>query len=97
MKKVRIKSEKTLNKYRQQTCEACEKPQSSNPAHIKSVGAGGDDADYNLLALCFTCHRLSHDIGWKLFCNKFKNIEKILNSKGWEFCEIGGISRLFRI
>lgn len=83
IKPKRIVCKKTIAKYRGVTCQACGKANSSNPAHIKSRGAGGDDTDNNLLALCFNCHRAQHDYGWSYFLNEHPKLRIILKQKGW--------------
>lgn len=46
-------------------CEGrCGKP-ATEIHHVRTRGAGGDDDDENLLALCSECHRGVHDLGWK--------------------------------
>ena len=42
-------------------CEVCGAPCDCGPHHIKSRGAGGSDAEENLIQLCFNCHRKVHD------------------------------------
>lgn len=49
-------------------CAACNHPPPSDPAHVKSRGAGGharlDSGDGNILPLCRICHREQHAQGW---------------------------------
>ena len=49
-------------------CAACGALGPSDPAHVKSRGAGGrawlDNGDSNLLPFCRTCHQLQHLQGW---------------------------------
>jgi len=49
-------------------CCACGAPGPSDPAHVKSRGAGGharlDDGAGNLIPLCRPCHTRQHAQGW---------------------------------
>ena len=47
-------------------CEACH-GDSVLPHHIRTRGAGGDDAKENLLSLCGDCHRRIHALGGNRF------------------------------
>ena len=47
-------------------CCACGRRAPSDPAHIRSRGAGGRDRA-NVVPLCRTCHSLQHAIGIKTF------------------------------
>lgn len=43
-------------------CENCGKP-AFCAHHIRTVGSGGHDEAYNLLALCVPCHGFIHAMG----------------------------------
>jgi hypothetical protein len=59
---MRIIDPAALERARQRPrCEWCLTPCRPDPAHVRSVGSGGDDADDNLVSLCRLCHRASHD------------------------------------
>lgn len=49
-------------------CCACCQPGPSDPAHVRSRGAGGhawtDEGDGNLVPFCRACHDLQHAGGW---------------------------------
>lgn len=49
-------------------CAACGAPAPSDPAHVKSRGAGGharlDNGDGNIIPLCRPCHTKQHAQGW---------------------------------
>jgi len=46
-------------------CHTCDRHPPSDPAHLKSRGAGGDLS--HLIPLCRTCHMSQHSIGIKTF------------------------------
>lgn len=85
MKPGRIKNREFLNSYHSKPCAVCGRK--SDPAHIKSRGAGGDDTQEGVLALCRIHHSLSHAYGWAKFCDLFPKVKKILYYKGWYFDE----------
>jgi predicted restriction endonuclease len=93
---MRIKSRKTLKFFRERACEICGFPK-SDPAHIRSVGAGGDDTGDNLLSLCRLHHRLQHNHSWEWMISHFPILEQILKDKGWELVTEFGRKRLKRI
>lgn len=49
-------------------CCACDTSAPSDPAHVKSRGAGGhaflDSGKGNIIPLCRRCHNLQHSRGW---------------------------------
>jgi len=51
-------------------CAACHKPGPSDPHHVKSRGAGGND-EANLIPLCRVHHTEIHQIGKKTFADKW--------------------------
>lgn len=82
-KPKRIVDQDVLQKYREARCLVC--GVSSEPAHVRSRGAGGDDVDYNILALCREHHSQSHAIGWPKFCNRYPKVYDELIKNGWIF------------
>lgn len=73
------------NKIRNQRCVACGKCGPSDPAHIKTKGAGAGNEEWEIMPLCREHHVLQHKIGWKTMCEKFPSILDELDSKGWYF------------
>lgn len=67
---------------RNKTCVVCGSFP-TEPAHIKSRGAGGDDAIDNLMSLCRRCHSEQHTIGWITFSKKYCAVKESLLQKGW--------------
>ncbi len=49
-------------------CASCEAPAPSDPAHVKSRGAGGhawlENGHGNIIPLCRLCHNAQHASGW---------------------------------
>ena len=56
-------------------CEACRRLSSEAPHHIRTRGAGGDDSEENLVALCIVCHNLIHKSGREKFCKKYSHLK----------------------
>lgn len=82
---MRLVDNNLCKSYRGLPCAACGDIYGTVGHHIKSKGAGGDDADYNLIPLCFIHHRLIHDKSINEFVIKFPHIADILKEKGWEY------------
>lgn len=66
----------------------------TDPAHIKSVGAGGDDHINNLLPLCREHHSEHHQTGWSKFIRKHPQVGYALGQRGWELQNINGVEKL---
>lgn len=83
LKKIeRISDESTLDLFRGRPCVEC--GQSSDPCHIRSVGAGGDDVEWNLISICRQHHTEQHQIGWVTFARKYRSVHLALRLKGWQ-------------
>lgn len=91
----RIHDPKVLADVRGQPCVVCGKP--SDPAHIKSRGAGGDDTHDNVLPLCRSHHIKQHALGWNRFCTMFPRAGIELFRRGWRVVEEFGVWRLRRV
>ncbi len=76
--KMLLKSHDNLQQIRQMPCEICNAYPPSDPHHIVTIGAGGDDSLSNLVSLCRTHHVEIHKIGRKTFALKYK-VKKILD------------------
>ena len=52
----------------ERSCCRCSAPAPSDPAHVRSRGAGGrshlDNGDGNIIPFCRGCHDLQHKEGW---------------------------------
>jgi hypothetical protein len=61
----RLKDPKLIKKMRSDRCEICRDRVECEVHHIISVGSGGPDHRYNLIALCkWKCHIKAHN--WRL-------------------------------
>jgi len=58
--------------------------QCSYPHHIKSRGAGGDDVEENLIALCLPHHAECHGMGRKAFYKRYRTWIPEINRKAFE-------------
>lgn len=82
-KPKRVKDRRLLDWIKRNLpCAACSRKPPSDPAHITSVGAGGDDVEDNLLPLCRDHHRMQHDKGWKHMAQNFPRLKAHLDIKG---------------
>lgn len=83
-KPKRLENEQLLEAFRLMPCAACG-ARPSDPDHIKTRGAGGEDIESNILPLCRRHHTQRHTIGWFRFCGLFPKVYRELMAKGWEF------------
>lgn len=93
-KKKRIRNRKLLDEVASQACVVCKA--NSDPCHITSRGAGGDDVPSNLVSLCRRHHTLHHVVGWPRFVDRFPQVRADLEAKGWVVEEQQGRKRLVR-
>lgn len=83
-KPKRIEDRNLLNSFHRMRCAACDRTP-CDPAHIRSIGAGGPDLEWNLMPLCRRHHSLQHSVGWGGLVIKFPSVWLALESKGWEW------------
>lgn len=61
-KKVRLSDPELIKEMSSDRCEVCRERADCEVHHIISVGAGGPDHRYNLIALCkWKCHIKAHN------------------------------------
>lgn len=94
-KPKRIQNRKALDEVKHYPCLVCRAP--SDPCHIKSRGAGGDDTLDNLIQLCRRHHSEQHQTGWVGFLAKYPMVWEHFEKKGWELQTILGRTRLVRV
>lgn len=73
-KNVRKRDKKLLREVKGRPCLICFK-RPTDPAHIQSRGAGGDDSEANVIPLCRAHHREQHRIGIKSFTEKYRAVQ----------------------
>ena len=94
-KSKRIEDRELLDRFRDElNCAACGTTP-VDPCHIKSVGSGGHDHVWNLIALCRTHHTEQHKIGWYKMAKKYPIVETVLDAKGWIFDPYNRIRRRY--
>ena len=83
LKKRRIVNKDLLQQIKQKPCIICgHKP--SDSAHIKTVGAGGNDVEINVISLCRPHHTEQHKTGIRTFALEHPKVLKHLLSMGWK-------------
>lgn len=60
-----------LDLVRKQRCFICHRAGPSDPHHIKTRGAGGQNELRNIIPLCRICHTKIHQIGIKSAVEKY--------------------------
>ncbi len=78
-KRKRIVDEELLETIRTLPCIVCRtesisQPSPTQPCHVTSRGAGGDDVAENVIPMCFTHHRMQHDKGWGHMVKSFNGV-----------------------
>lgn len=68
--KKRFRSKKNIAEIKKLPCLVCGL-EPSDPAHLRSRGAGGGDELWNLIPLCRPHHSEQHAIGLKSFVEKY--------------------------
>lgn len=97
MKKILRKKDRTLlDEVKKLPCLICKDP-NTDPCHIKSVGAGGNDESGNILPFCRAHHSEQHALGWHRFVEKHPGLENVLNEYGWGFVNEFGVMKLRRL
>lgn len=86
-KPKRIVDKALLKQIKSQPCLACRSTFMVDPAHIRSVGSGGPDTDWNVIPLSRDCHTTQHFIGWKEFFARYPQVWNYLETLGWYWLE----------
>lgn len=81
LKPKRQTNSTVLDQFRGRPCVLCGKP--SDPAHIKSRGAGGPDDPQNIVSLCREHHSMQHQYGHIRMMEKFPPYRFHLEKMGW--------------
>lgn len=80
-KPKRVTSKEALDDVRGKPCLICRQP--SVACHVKTRGAGGPDADWNLMPLCVLHHTIQGTMPILDFAEKFPMVAAYLNTFGW--------------
>lgn len=80
---MNIPTPDALEIVRGEPCCSCNAAPPSDPNHIKTRGAGGKDAEWNLIPMCRRCHSLWHGMGWYSFVTCYPSVRLALERKGW--------------
>lgn len=83
LKTKRVENRHLLDTYHKMRCIVCSR-YGSDPAHIKSKGAGGDDTAENILPLCRIHHSEQHSKGHIHMIKKYYSYDLALRARGWE-------------
>lgn len=92
------KNAQLRKKVRAQPCVVCvvgRQRTPTDPCHIRTFGASGVDAEWNLMAMCRDHHEEQHRIGWYAFTKKYLRAGEEFTEKGWVFLEVNGQHKLF--
>lgn len=82
-KKERIQNPKLLEQVRRKPCVVCKKVP-SDPHHVTTRGAGGDDVPDNLMPLCHRHHVEWHQIGPSKMVMQYAGVHYWLVANGRE-------------
>jgi hypothetical protein len=93
-KVLRKKDRKVLDEIKNEPCSVCGRE--SDPAHIKTRGAGGNDVHDNIIPLCRE-HHTEQGWGWHRFIKRHPNVGALLKQKGWKLVEEFGITKLKKV
>jgi hypothetical protein len=91
---VRSRNKKLLNEIKALSCQVCGK-MPVDPCHIRSVGAGGVDVEWNLLPMCRKHHSEQHNKGWIPMLAKYPMLELHLRCLGWQIVDVLGRQKIW--
>lgn len=81
-KPKRIVDKQYLAEVKKLPCAACGGGP-SDPEHVRTVAAGGNDNYEGVIPLCRPCHTLRHSMGYYAFCLKYPKVKIALYDRGW--------------
>ena len=86
MKKKRVRNRKLIEKIKSQRCVINDTCWGAiDPSHITSVGAGGRDAESNVVAMCRKHHTEWHAYGLSKFIKYYPQFRDYLEALGrWD-------------
>lgn len=80
-----IKDPELIEMVKARPCAACGKHGPSDPDHIRTRGAGGDDLYHNVWPLCRKHHTERHKIGLTTFVARYPLTQAALIERGWMY------------
>ena len=80
--KKRIVNKALLKSYHAMYCLVCGSTP-CDPAHVKTIGSGGNDVEYNLVPLCRLHHIEQHKVGWFKMMEKYEVVSGKLRAMKW--------------
>ncbi len=86
-----------LQTTRDLSCVCCGAAGPSDPAHIKSRGAGGKNDGDSVIPLCRSCHVKQHLMGMCHFAFEVPAVRQALFDRGWDIVEQFGKLKLVRL
>lgn len=84
-----------LDTEKEKPCAVCGRGP-SDPAHIKTRGSGGPDADFNVMPLCRLHHIEQGKRGLVSMSEKYPEFLEALRTRGWEIVFEFGRFKLVR-
>jgi len=90
-KSKRIVDDACLAIFRAKPCVACRKHPPSDPAHLTTVKAGGNDSMKNVMSLCRQHHTEQHTIGWVKMSKKYYRVRYALRRMGRAEIGVDGV------
>lgn len=79
-----------MESLRGRLCVVCGKSNQTTGSHLRSKGSGGPDTEWNVVPMCFYCHREWEDGGLQCFLSKHHRFEDYLEELGWEVLKFDG-------
>lgn len=79
----RVENIKLCEKIRELPCEACGSSSLIECHHIVTRARLGPDLEWNLMPLCYSCHRYWHDQPKTKFFEKFPSMIRNLIDRGF--------------
>lgn len=84
-KPVRVADRNLLDAVKNMPCLCCHRPPPSDPDHVTSRGAGGDDSESNVWPLCRKHHTERHSKGIVYMVDTYPRLKDWLHKmKRWD-------------
>jgi hypothetical protein len=80
---LRYQNRRLLAEMSKDACELCGQFNNNAAHHIITKARQGGDYPWNLITLCFPCHREIHDIPMSEFIEKYPKIIRLFEIRGF--------------